>query len=764
MRRILSRRGQLSIITVTTLALLTVSMVAVIVLYQREIYRSEGAEAKSIAISEVLDSIRSDLKRLLALVMSNASRTYAFHPYYHNLTVFREDALPNVYLWTSLLSTKYDALVHIEFPEHNNITLFGGNYTIQENHMFKLYWYKPVAVSIGYVKATVSIPKAGIYNKTIDAYTGLSMNIEHFENVGNETKIRVRILVDEGYPLSDFRAINMTVLYPDFSYYWRKANIKDYKYLGMGRWEITITPQVQPMGVTSSDPDGVIPLRVYIVDWRGIVASGLTYSGVRLVVRKNTPDVLYYYQGGYQTLDRSIGGTPDEIYTVELDWNFSLHFLLNEAPLNITSPNEKPPPIPPIPVKQFRVYISSDGVSWDLCPFQSEYWKKITWHGHEVWIPVSPANPAYWFNESCRLVFRVPFYTTSERHKYIEITWEADCDADLVNWPTSLIYNYSPPTYKDVISETFMVELIDTEHPQMRGYPWAYNGIAALGYRDANGSAFGPANIHLFGSEPLGGGIWALGVWRPYGTWRVFSKYAGPYSWASLPVRILVILNSTQVMNQATGEVRDDYYDTLAIAYVINGSKYMACLLHIYWESTESDYGAWMFSGMGGGRPEKFMYLRMRATVAGVGVVYNKTEIRDEIEEYSRMPHGSHWEYDDPNFFCTHWGSGIGRALLLSRSAVNALYTIGHQPRFAVTKSGRIGGAWVPQHSLEYEFNRLWHTTTFHTGDYYSYWFVFYQYSAGSGWNEWLKGYKYSPMFLEDYAPTISLEEVDTSW
>ena len=193
MRRILSRRGQLSIITVTTLALLTVSMIAAIVLYQREVYRSEGAEAKSIAISEVLDSIRSDLKRLLALVMSNASRTYAFHPYYHNLTVFRAYAIPNVYLWTALLSTKYDAAAHIEFPEHNK-TLFGRNYTIQENYMFKLYWYKPVAVSIGYVKATVSVPKAGIYNKTIDAYTGLSMNIEHVENVGSETKIRVRIL------------------------------------------------------------------------------------------------------------------------------------------------------------------------------------------------------------------------------------------------------------------------------------------------------------------------------------------------------------------------------------------------------------------------------------------------------------------------------------------------------------------------------------------------------------------------------------------
>ena len=743
MRRILSRKGQLSIITITTLAILTVSMVAVIVLYQREVYRSEGAEAKSIAISEVLDSIRSDLKRLLALVMSNASRTYAFHPYYHNLTVFREDALPNVYLWTSLLSTKYDALAHIEFPEHNK-TLFGRNYTIQENYIFKLYWYKPVTVSIGYVKATVSVPKAGIYNKTIDAYTGLSMNIEHVENVGNETKIRVRILVDEGYPLSDFRAINMTVLYPDFSYYWRKANIKDYRYLGMGRWEITITPQVQPMGVTSSKPNGVIPLRIYIVDWRGIVASGLTYSGIRLIVHRNTPDVLYYYQSGYQTLDRSIDGIPDEVYTVELDWNFSLHFLLNEAPLNITSPNEKPPPIPPIPVKQFRVYISGDGVSWDLCPFQSEYWKKIIWHGHEVWIPVSPANPAYWFNESCRLVFKVPFYTTSERHKYIEITWEADCDADIVVWPTSLQFDYNLPNYKDVVSETFRVELIDTEHTTMRGYGFDYHGVAALGFRDPDGTAYGPTNIHAFGTY-LGT---YLGRYRPYGKWEVFSKYIGPYSWAALPVRILVILNTESVGNvYAAGDVRTDYYATLAIAYIINGSKYMACLQHIHWKSTRTDKGAWMFASMGGGRPKKYMYL-----IRNWGGIYNISW----VDSYTIRK-----EYYYPNFFCTHWGSSIGRAVFLSRSAVSTLYNIGGNPVFAVTKWAP-GGR--PQHSLEYQFSPLDDSVTFTAGTYYSYWFVVYRYSAGSTNNEWLKAYEYSPMFLEEYAPSISLEEVDTSW
>ena len=735
-------KGQISMISIIIILSLIIFMTVLVMEFQNEIYRVEPIETKSMAISEILDNIRFDLKRVLSLIISNASRTYAFHPYLHNLTIFRENAIKYLHEWMLFISKKYDAIIQIRTPGAS-ITIDNNEFEIPSGSIFKLYWYKLNSITLGFIEVSISIPKAGIYNKIINASISLYLSIVNVENEDNVTSIKFRVLIDNGVPLTDIRDINITILYPDFNYYWRRARIIGFKYLRNGLWEVNITPKVNLMGVTSSG-NGVIPLRIYVMDWRGIVVSALTYTGIILRVDKNTPDRLYYYQGAYKVLERN--DTPDEMYTIELDWNFNLHFLLNEIKLEIEEESEKPPPIPPIPVKQLRVYVSSNLEDWILCPFQCEYWRKISWHGHEIWIPISPANPAYWFNESCRLVFQVSFNNVSDKFRYIMITWMDDCDSDLIEWNTTLKFDYRLPDYKDVISDTFRVELIDIEHRVMRDYNYDYHGVAALGFREPNGSAFGPTNIHAFGTY-ISDEIRYLGRYRPYGKWEVFSKYIGEYSWASLPVRILIKLDTDKVGNvYAEGDIRDDYYDTIAITYIINGSKYMACLIHIYWKTSRSDYGSWMFASMGGGKPEYYMYLKL-----------NENGIENVTRVYSYEDLYSHNEYDYPNYFCTHWGNGIGRAVFLSKTAVQALYNIGN-PKFAVTK-------WAPgnmkQHSLEYQFNSLDDETTFNAGTYYSYWFVIYMYEAEDNYDEWLEAYKYLPMFIENYAPSIKLVKVN---
>ncbi|RLE67434.1 MAG: hypothetical protein DRJ43_07445, partial [Thermoprotei archaeon] len=114
-----------------------------------------------------------------------------------------------------------------------------------------------------------------------------------------------------------------------------------------------------------------------------------------------------------------------------------------------------------------------------------------------------------------------------------------------------------------------------------------------------------------------------------------------------------------------------------------------------------------------------------------------------------------------PNFFCTHWGSGIGRAVFLSRSAVEALYSVSGDPRFAITY---YAPGYRPQRSLEYEFRSIYYSTTVHAGTHYSYWFVVYMYGASDSRGEWRKAYIYAPMFLEDYAPSITLVEVEADY
>ena len=730
-------RGQVTIIAVVIIALFLISLVSVAMMHYYEVHNIGSIEVKTIAMAEAIESIKSDLKRILALVIANASRTYAFHPYEHNLTKFRAYALEHFEKWVITTSTKYGAVVELRYPEY--VHWFAGKgYVIQENYVFKLYWYKRTAISVGYLEANISLPHLGIYNVTTKALVSLCTSLLEVDHSYDENVTWVLMNVtSDGVPVSDISGVDITILFPDFDRYgyWVKAEVVNTTYLGYGLWNITIKPYIPRI-------QGVIPLRVYVVDYRGIVVSPLTYEGIVLRVMKNTPDKVVYHDGStYRTLLRTT--TPDEVYTVELDWKFSLHFLLNEVPIVGTPP----PPIPPIPVKQFRLYSSSDLTDWQLTPFQAELWKEVTWHGKEIYVPTSPANPVYWFNQSCRLVFQVKYPTASDKYVYIMITWESDCDADVIEWPTSLYFDYRLPSYKDIVSETFRIELIDTEHQEMRDYGFNYHGVAALGLREpVTDEAYGPANIHAFGK-------WGnkLGAWRPYGTWKVFSTYAGEYSWIRLPVRVFATLNSTKVGNVYTGEVRSDYYDTFAILYVINGSRYAPCLVHIYWKYTKTDYGFWMFACMGGGRPSKYMYLKKQEYVQYKGYIYNVSN------EYSYSGSWSHREYSYPNFFCTHWGNGIGRAVFLSLSAVDALYDIGTYPRFAVTKWAP---GWIPQHSLEYEFNQLNYETKVYAGTYYKYWFVIYMYQASNSWGEWKKAYVYSVMFLEPYAPSIELVEV----
>ena len=737
------KKAQLTIISIALISLLLISIVVTILTHYYEVHNIGSLEVKVVTAAESIESIRSDLKRILALLLANASRMYAYSPNEHNLTKFRAYSLVNLEKWVRAIAVKYDAIVKLNYPSYV-YTFQGVNYLIPENYIFKLYWYRRRAVSIGYIEANVSIPSKGIYNVSMKAFVSLAVHIVDVVNVqrDNVTWIVFRILSD-GIPVSDITGIDVTILYPspDKYGYWVECEIVKREYLGLGYWNITVKPYVPTVW-------GVIPLRVYVEDFRGIIVSPLTYSAIILQIDKRTPDKVYYYdpsRGKYVAIDRK--NTPDEIYTVELDWKWTLHFLLNEIPLT----TEPPPPIPPIPVKQMRLYLSKDLVNWILRPVQFELWKKIKWHGHEINVPIAPADPAYWFNQNVWMVFQVSFPTKDDKFRYVKVTWESDCDADLIEWPTSLIYVRDLPNVKDVECQTFRIEFIDIEHRVMRDYGYDYHGVAALGIREPGGLhslAYGPTNIHSFG-------IWdsSLGAWRPYGNWTIFAKYSGVYSGKILPVRIFAVLNSTKVGNVYTGATSSKYYDTIAIVYIINGTKYFATLVHIYWKRTRNDEGFWMFASMGGGKPVRYMYLKNKE-----GGKFNVSKVytygySTECGSYD------HPECMYPNFFATHWGNEIGRAVFLSHSAVDALYTVGSDPRFAITY-------WAPggklQKSLEYEFTPTWKWTTVYEGTYYSYWFVFYRYSATDDYDQWKKAYKYSPMFLENYAPGIQVISVES--
>ena len=120
-----------------------------------------------------------------------------------------------------------------------------------------------------------------------------------------------------------------------------------------------------------------------------------------------------------------------------------------------------------------------------------------------------------------------------------------------------------------------------------------------------------------------------------------------------------------------------------------------------------------------------------------------------------------------PGFIITHWmGNSIsdqmGRAIVLNEEGVSLLQSIGNgQERFASTKYSPTG----LQGSIEYCFWRYNYYGTIYQDTYLSYWFVLFDYKplgGEEGWislsekNGWKNTYIYSPMFLEEYSPTIT--------
>ena len=61
------------------------------------------------------------------------------------------------------------------------------------------------------------------------------------------------------------------------------------------------------------------------------------------------------------------------------------------------------------------------------------------------------------------------------------------------------------------------------------------------------------------------------------------------YSWIQAPIRIFAVLDTTLVGNvYASGDVRSDYYDTLAIVQVVSGTRYIPVITYIILEKREN--------------------------------------------------------------------------------------------------------------------------------------------------------------------------------
>jgi len=131
------------------------------------------------------------------------------------------------------------------------------------------------------------------------------------------------------------------------------------------------------------------------------------------------------------------------------------------------------------------------------------------------------------------------------------------------------------------------------------------------------------------------------------------------YSWIKAPIRIFAVLNTEWVgsvyRDYGDTALSDQYYATLAIVQIVNGTRYIPVITYIYWKNTQSDYGYWLCTEMGRGYADYFAY-----TAAGYQYKQNQTFVYT-YDDVSSSPGGvliqpDPGRADDPLVFRGAWG------------------------------------------------------------------------------------------------------------
>jgi hypothetical protein len=761
---------------------------------------------RSPVVREVVGAITADFKRALAAMLAVATRAYFNYSEFsdvtgrfssygmsmynrHNFTVARQVAKTYLEYWRQSITKaygEYGVQVSYEILQLDLSRELGRPRTVC--NLMKGYWYLPVSGSYAYAKLRLNLTAMGFYNWESDVFVGLTLTI--YRKPVSVTSGNVTIVINvrqDGYvdystdppsvvgnPYGKLIAKGwVRVYYPEidaagrFTGKWNIARIRDVTYGGMGNYSVTLEPSLPVL--TDLKGDTYVPIMVVVSDERGIVVEASTYYYVYFAVQRNTPDTLIYYDsnGNQKTLDRP-SDISNEVYTLEMSSNMSLFWLGQKL---LVDPNLKLPPFPYIPIKQIRVNVTLDGTTGTLVerPVQYENWTTIVWHGVSVDYPVGLSDPQMDFVKGDRyntkLVFQVKFPNTSNRKQYVVLWWYDDLDADPAVYQTQIEYiksgdpkcnMYEPSSCKDVRHPLYDVEFVDYEHQQSRRYV-NYYGVAAFVLRDPDPSsdfAFGPYNLHGFGNYTT-----LLQRFRPYGTWQVYYEYMR-YSWIKAPIRIFAVLNTEWVgsvyRDYGDTALSDQYYATLAIVQIVNGTRYIPVITYIYWKNTQSDYGYWLCTEMGRGYADYFAY-----TAAGYQYKQNQTFVYT-YDDVSSSPGGVLIQ-PDPGVLMTHWSSGgVGRAVILSKAAVRLLRSVGGSSASFSSTAAAPGGQ--RQGSIEADFWPYTTSKTVQQGTLLIYWTAVFDYRAsGTGFLDlntgvadmWKNAYIYVPMFEEPWAPSI---------
>jgi len=725
------KKGQFIIIATLLVAILIIS-VASIMYGAITYFRHEQWEE----YLSIIDQVRISSQRLMEINLANFTKTR-----FENHAPDRSVLKNILNRWKNDLKKGLPGLgLSVDFLNSSQLLspskLVGGSY-IPERRVYnfvKCYWYYPASVSSAYADLSVNVSKFGLYGYRVPIllYLNTEVDISYLdEKPAQIDSLTITVTREQQSPVTGLKVDNFLVHRFDPSVEdWVNVTIKKVTRRLGGGYMLTFENSIEKPYYKW--------LFVTVIDTRGITVVSSTYSYIEFIVEKQTPTA---------NTTRPLN-TPDEIYTLEAGvkgqwyWNGKQLDFITEG--NVTAT----PPIPPIPIKQFRVNATGNGVDSALVerPCQYEIWDKVNWHGSLIDVPRGLADPYYQFNSTNRMVFQVQFPALSIPRQKVRIWWMDDIDAEPYQGPSDLVYY--PDSYV-AKTNVYDVEFMGVGNTASPDYEWDYYGVAALLLKDRDtGESYGPWNLHGFDLAPTAPGT---AYWRPHGQWEI--KYWYGETGARAVVRLIAIVNSTEVNTpwQSGGtQPRSDYYDTYAVAFITANVKYLQQRVWVYWKQNQSGNGLWLSWEWGKGETKWYAYLNNQTGNVAGPYTY----------DYSSPT--IHIEYDYPGYWAAHWNDeGLGRGLIFNVEGLNSLYSF-DENRTSLSVTTQAPGGF-DQGSIEFEAIRCGYPDpeeyTVTAGTSYSYIPSTWMYGGGNQTDGYKEVVDYYYMFLEPYAPKIIIPE-----
>jgi len=258
---------------------------------------------------------------------------------------------------------------------------------------FSTLWFAPTSHSMGSVSVTYSLSGLGI--EGIKYETSSLLKVEILESLDGQARLNITREGNKPY---------LTLGTENFFFY-------SYSYSDLA-WKL-VPPASEPQALSDGTyilqiPDGVDPAAysIQVVDPRSIMVIAFFSEGSLV---SGVPQYTYKLTWNSSLYSSLTGGT----IVVEALQDGTLRWLGQELEL---SPGERP--IPPIPVKSFRVNQTIDGVSREV-PFQVEDW------GSNYRVPLGLSSKYSVFSSRNMIVFLV-------NHEVQEVTlwWDGSDRAE----------------------------------------------------------------------------------------------------------------------------------------------------------------------------------------------------------------------------------------------------------------------------------------------------------------------------------------------